>query len=875
MDRLSTPLRSLNHNRFLLFYGIGIEDVFIAPTLQELNIFEALNDELKRMGFKRIIYTSLDRPIYFLDTESKKLSDDLYTRPLQQRPNQREAIQPGPFGERLVIPTQNPQWNVFTQAIGDSHAVRLLDEWMCEVDGVKTVIVFNQFESYMQLHQDARTLNSVINKWLKLPTANVNRAIFLFSGQSIDELRQASQQWPVPEFRTIISGDVRKPNPHVQTMHVPGPHEDELNRLIQIHVENRSQAMNHNDVSKLTRIMTSEGVQLRLWSERLAQVPAVSIEDFRTQGWISSSHSTDHSANDELSHLVGLDEIKQRIKDITAWYQLKHSTSSDQATNLHMVFSGNPGTGKTTVARLFGEIYHDAGILHRGHLIEVKAADLVADFVGGTAIKTNELIDQALDGVLFVDEAYALSEKDRGGFGAEALETLLTRMENDRNRLVVILAGYPEPIAQLLRSNPGISRRFPEDNRFVFPDFSVDQLTKIFDDFLASRSLTCNDALFNQFASIIHSMVDQKSSNFGNGGAIRNFVDSLERRGLSRLSATQTSPPFELSADDISPEYRAYLTPNLPDTNSLLVEVDQLIGLENVKRWLRRTVARIQFERSRKESSRSDQQIRDLRHLMFVGNPGTGKTTLARLVGKIYKSIGLLRKGHLVEVSMPDLIAGYVGQTSGKVMEQIQNAIGGVLFIDEAYALVRNNAFFQGSYGQEVVDTLVKAIEDHRGKMLVIMAGYPTEMDVLMRSNPGLRSRFAPAIHFPDFAASQINALLTRLAHADEMNLSESVKEAAVSVLLDHQAQAPLSFGNARDTISLYEQMKDRLAERIMPNAKQTRDGKYELPEGWNKFCLSDVNGDEFTVIIQGKTSESEQANIKMKSWVVPKTPLV
>ncbi len=140
----------------------------------------------------------------------------------------------------------------------------------------------------------------------------------------------------------------------------------------------------------------------------------------------------------------------------------------DEAPNLHMVFMGNPGTGKTTLARLFGEILFEIGVLKKGHLIEATGKDLIADYVGRTALKTTELIDRALDGVLFIDEAYVLTEAERGGFGQEAVDTLLSRIENDRERLVVILAGYPARMRRFLDSNPGLARRFPQDNIFVF-----------------------------------------------------------------------------------------------------------------------------------------------------------------------------------------------------------------------------------------------------------------------------------------------------------------------------------------------------------------------------------------------------------------------
>jgi AAA+ superfamily predicted ATPase len=517
---------------------------------------------------------------------------------------------------------------------------------------------------------------------------------------------------------------------------------------------------------------------------------------------------------------------------------------------------------------LIGEIYQDLGILKKGHLVEVKASDLVADFVGGTAIKTNDVIDQAIDGVLFIDEAYALSEKDRGGFGAEALETIFTRMENDRNHLVVILAGYREQISRLVRSNPGIDRRFPKDNRFEFPDLDLAQLVEVLQRQLFDKQLTADEKMQDLLKSIVKQISHRRGLRSGNAGEVRNLVESLERKCLSRLAKTNPRPPYPLHQDDIPEEYRDVITRKVPSSDDLFAELNDLIGIEPVKNWLTRQVARIQYEQLRNQTKGaiSDQFL--VQHLIFVGNPGTGKTTVARMIGEIYHKLGLLRSGHLVEVSMPDLIAGYVGQTTGKVMEQVENAIGGVLFIDEAYALVRNNSLFQGSFGHEVVDTLVKAIEDYRGQLLVIMAGYPNEMEVLLRSNPGLRSRFAPPIPFPDFDEQQMQQILEAMVKKDGFKLTDEVRDAAIQQVLFTRSQDPSGFGNAREIRSTYERMKDNLAYRVLKMAEAAQINS-EIPPEWEEFTIDDVSGVDVAVIIEGDNPASTHEQSGLISWVI------
>jgi len=206
-------------------------------------------------------------------------------------------------------------------------------------------------------------------------------------------------------------------------------------------------------------------------------------------------------------------------------------------------------------------------------------------------------------------------------------------------------------------------------------------------------------------------MVDSHSDGFGNAGEMRNLADSLERNCLNRLYASGKKVKLILTIEDLSTEYLSYLPVPMPDLESLMAELDSLVGLKNVKKLTTRMVRRIQLDQIRTSYSSSPTIKRASKHMIFLGNPGTGKTTVARLFGQIFLSLGLLRKGHCVEVSASELIAGYVGQTATKTMDKIKDALDGVLFIDEAYALARTVNQQAISYGQEVIDTLVKAME--------------------------------------------------------------------------------------------------------------------------------------------------------------------
>jgi Cdc6-like AAA superfamily ATPase len=199
------------------------------------------------------------------------------------------------------------------------------------------------------------------------------------------------------------------------------------------------------------------------------------------------------------------------------------------------------------------------------------------------------------------------------------------------------------------------------------------------------------------------------------------------------------------------------------------------------------------------------------RHLVFTGNPGTGKTTVARLVAQIYRTLGVVEKGHLVETDRSGLVAGFVGQTATKVRAVVDSALGGVLLIDEAYALVRGN---EGDFGREAIDTLVKMVEDHRDDLVVILAGYPDEMAQLVAANPGLKSRFPTSIHFPDYTTDELVAIFTSMCHAAAYEPTEAALE-VVRRRLDADPREQ-GFGNARTARNIFEAAVARHASRIV-----------------------------------------------------------
>jgi Cdc6-like AAA superfamily ATPase len=286
--------------------------------------------------------------------------------------------------------------------------------------------------------------------------------------------------------------------------------------------------------------------------------------------------------------------------------------------------------------------------------------------------------------------------------------------------------------------------------------------------------------------------------------AIDGFRAMVQRAiGAAPVPTPSVSGPTEASPPPPEP------LPPARDLDDLLDELDALIGLADVKKEVRLVANLLRVQQIREE--RGLPVVEQSRHLIFTGNPGTGKTTVARLLAQIYRTLGVVERGHLVESDRAALVAGFVGQTAKRVVDAFDRADQGVLLIDEAYSLARGG---ENDFGREAIDTMVKLVEDRRDRLVVILAGYPGEMAALVETNPGMASRFPRTIHFPDYSNEELLAIVESMGQAGRYDLDDAARE-AVRAWLAAQPR-DLGFGNGRLARNLFESAVANQASRLV-----------------------------------------------------------
>ncbi len=544
----------------------------------------------------------------------------------------------------------------------------------------------------------------------------------------------------------------------------------------------------------------------------------------------------------KIEELIGMEEVKKNIKDhinYINFIKLRKEKGFDDSgkISLHSIFTGNPGTGKTTVVNMLGKLYKKMGLLSKGHVKEVDRSDLVAQYIGQTAPKVKKIIEEAKGGILFIDEAYSLTraKEDSNDFGHEVLEILIKEMSDGTGDIAIMCAGYPKEMQNFIDSNPGLKSRF--SHYFHFEDYMPEEMFAIAELAAKKKDVTITAEAKTYMEEMLVEVYRGRDNSFGNARYVYSLVDEakmnlgLRLMGIPNVNELSNEVLSTIELADMQKVFASQgkkklsLEVNEKLLKEGLAELNAMTGMNSVKEEINELVKLVRFY---KETGRDVLNKFSL-HSIFTGNPGTGKTTVARIVAKIYKGLGLLERGHIVEVDREGLVAGWVGQTATKTQEKIAEAQGGILFIDEAYALA-NNAI-TNDFGQEAIQVILKRMEDLRGQFGVIVAGYTDNMHVFIESNPGLKSRFDRTFKFEDYNSEDLYAIATSILSKEKIT-PDAEAEAHLKAYFTHlHNNRDKHFGNARTVRGVVgEAIKNqnlRLAE--MKSADRTQAHLTEL----------------------------------------------
>jgi len=541
---------------------------------------------------------------------------------------------------------------------------------------------------------------------------------------------------------------------------------------------------------------------------------AVMVEEQDIRGYIPEERSLDDILSD-LDHYIGMDEVKKAVREIAftvhnSVQRAQRGLGEQEKAGIHIVLTGNPGTGKTTIARKLGEILEAIGYLDSGHVVEVDRSKMVSPYQGETPKVVDRLCDKAMGGILFVDEAYTLAPVSQGGDrdqqGAQALEQLMKRMEDDRGKFVVIAAGYRQEMDNLFRINPGVRSRF---SYFLnIEDYNPAQLFQIMQVFASDKKYQFTPQAEELAQKMITELYNSRDKDFANGRTMRQLFDKICSKQAERLQNGDMSTLTNEQLMTIDVADIPYEAPKVVDYKDCLAKLNGMVGLAAVKKEISNLAAFLNLQIRRGETNTFQGK-----HYVFTGNPGTGKTTVARIMADVFRTLGILSRGQLIEADRSKLVAGFSGQTAIKTNQLIDSAMGGVLFIDEAYTLKSND---QDSFGAEAIDTLLKRLEDDRGKFICIVAGYTDQMHDFIDTNPGLKSRFTQTIHFDDYTPDELTEIFINLAKGKNFTVDEDTRNAIHRQFEQLYLRRDKNFGNAREARRIFDQAVEKQSQRLM-----------------------------------------------------------
>jgi SpoVK/Ycf46/Vps4 family AAA+-type ATPase len=517
----------------------------------------------------------------------------------------------------------------------------------------------------------------------------------------------------------------------------------------------------------------------------------------------------------ELDGYVGLDFIKEifrnaRLEILDARECARRNVPAETYPD-HYIFAGNPGTGKTTVGRLMGKFYHLMEALGGEETMFTDASELLGSHYGDSKERTSKRLQAAIDRscVLYIDEAYQIIDS---GYASETVGAMMTKMTENAGDFKIIFGMYTNRVEEFLALNAGLSRRV----RVVeFPDYTPEQLFEIFVRSVRSQGCAASDETLDRMRSVFARMYDVRSDNFGNAGEVKRVLTDMKRSRLARTEGMSPDDPlkYEYVLGDIPQSCLAMIESlvNPRSFDDIMGELNEQIGLSGLKDVIMRKREELMYALSAGEGA--DGIIPG--YYFFVGGPGTGKSTSARLFGECMHQLGIVRTSNFYSCTAKDLIGQYVGETDKKTYNLLKKSINGTLFIDEAYSLSYAGDFSGDSFKKEALEQIIAFLDEpeNRKQCCVIFAGYTRDMQGLYQSNAGMRSR-VEEVHFRDYTAAETYDIFALFCRRNGYAIAPGVRERYVE---DFERLLTLEyFANGRTARTIFERTASRMKRRVV-----------------------------------------------------------
>lgn len=865
MTELKETFFSLENAMKRFFFVTGrTSDEFYTDGLLKLNIEQLIHLELKKVGYQRVVFFDKNNKLYTYDDESFALlnkngentSSSVGNHTASVRRNGglkngkigtmkksgiettgadggvEESVEPTGWkkGAKSGITIKDVISDRLHMGLKDDFFVSRTIEAYMDDKVIKTAIVINDPASFIK--DFSNMFHSMTTKYERLGTDNGNIIVFIYPDErfkniyDVDPYKEADEGQKANEIKLGCPSSMEVKN---MLLYMRAHHNVKF--LIK-DIDKIALALHH--------AMGLSGLGIKETYIRVTEYAKQKsfIDEILCYKILATKKPL--SAEEQLNSLIGMQSVKDallryKIEDnkITTTSGIsriipQHSKETSDSQMIHFIITGNPGTGKTTVAKLIGQLFYEMGYLSSGHVVETDRQGLVAGYVGQTAIKTRNKVIEALGGVLFIDEAYSLSKSEDGDngndFGQEAIDTLVKAMDEFKGQFSVVVAGYKDKMEAFEASNEGLARRFG-DNHIHIEDYTASEMHEIVRFHAKKNGFALSDDLERELPIFCENWVNQAGNNWGNAGEAENLVNSMVLAWKKQNTDREDIGERILEKYHIPQSKQAYFRPLAEYRAEMIESFNNMVGLSSVKAQIEKLRRRMRFG-----------DLKEPGHYIFVGNPGTGKTTVARYMGHIMKSFGLLKHDDVVEYSAESLKAEYISKKiNGKFNLIIEKAVNGVLFIDEAYQLAND------SVGERILDNLLTCSLDHRGDLCIILAGYEENMDDMLDHNPGLRDRFVNRIVFDNYSWEELFEILIKTLDEDNISYDDEYRENAKRILYRY---IPIisrenSFSNVRYIKDIFiPACKDAKNNRLTDIY-----GDSEIPVGEN--CLSGSDFDD------------------------------